>query len=111
MKKIIALTLVLLLTGFSAIAQKKEEKAVRKAFEDYKTAILNDKGTEAVNYVDSRTLKYYGDIAELVRSADSAKIQTLTIFDKLMVLLIRVRATKEDILAFNGQSLLMYAIN
>lgn len=102
--------LILLLTVQITFGQKNEEKLIKKSFDNYKTSILNNKGEEAVNYVDSKTIKYYGDILQLVKTADSAKIETLSILDKLMVFSIRHRTSKSDILSFDGKSLLVYAI-
>ena len=99
-----------LIIGQVACGQKSEEKLVVKTFENYKNAILNDKGEDAVRFVDSRTIKYYSEMLELVKTADSTKIETLSILDKLMVFTIRHRTSKEDILKFNGKSLLIYAI-
>lgn len=91
-------------------AQKKEEKLVKKSFDCYKAAILNDKGEEAVKYVDSRTIKYYSDILEHVKNADSAKLETLSTLDKVIVFSVRHRTSKEDILSFDGKDLLISAI-
>lgn len=102
--------LIILLSVQDTFGQKSEEKLVKKSFENYKTAILNDRGNEAVLYVDIRTIKYYSDILDLVKTADSAIIETLSILDKLMVFSIRHRTSKEDILSFDGKSLLVYAI-
>jgi hypothetical protein len=98
------------MVGQSTYAQKSEEKQVRKSFDGYKAAILDDKGDEAIRYVDSRTIKYYSDILSLVRTADSSTVETLSIMDKLMVLSVRHRTSREDILRFDGQALLVYAI-
>jgi hypothetical protein len=106
---LIVLTLLLIWTT-STYGQKSEEKLVRKSFDNYKSAILNDKGEEAVKYVDSRTIKYYRDILELVKTADSAKVETLSILDKLMVFSIRHRTSRENVLSFDGKALLVYAI-
>lgn len=102
--------LVLFLAGQLVYGQKSEEKLVQKAFDNYKTAILNDKGEEAVRYVDSRTINYYSDILDLVKTADSTKIETLSILDKLMVFSVRHRTSIENVLSFDGESLLVYAI-
>jgi hypothetical protein len=91
-------------------AQQNQEELVQEAYNNYKSAILNDKGEEAVNYVDSRTIKYYGDILETVKSADKARINSLSLLDKLMVLIIRHKVPKEDILSFDGKQLLIFAI-
>jgi len=108
--KSIGITFLITL-GNIAYGQKSEEKLVKKSFDNYKSAILNDKGEEAVKFVDSRTIKYYSDILELVKTADSAKVETISILDKLMVFSIRHRTAKEDVLNFDGESLLVYAIN
>lgn len=101
---------ILLLSGHWANGQKNEEDLVKKSFQSYKQAILNDKGEEAVKYVDSRTIKYYSEILDLVKTADSTKVETLSILDRLMIFVIRFRTSKEDILSFDGNSLLIYAI-
>jgi hypothetical protein len=89
---------------------QSDEVAVRKSFTNYKTAILNDKGEEAVNFVDAKTIEYYGYILEKVKTADSAQVESLSLLDKLMVFIIRHRASKDEIVSFDGKGLLVYAI-
>ncbi len=101
-------TILLINTGFS---QNKEAKLVQKSFDDYKSAILNDKGEEAVNFVDSRTIKYYSEILDKSKNADSTTVSSMGLMDKLMVLTIRHKTSKQDILSFDGKGLLVYAIN
>lgn len=86
------------------------EEKIQACFKGYKSAILNDKGEEAVEFVDSRTIKYYTDILEKTKNADSTKIEDLNVMDKLMVFSVRHRTSKEDILSFDGKQLLIYAI-
>jgi len=106
----IALTLILSsFIGFS-FAQK-ESKKVEKAYNAYKNAILNDNGTEAVKWVDSRTIKYYSEVLELVRNADSLAVDSLSAMDKLMVFSIRHRAPADSIRNFDGKAMLVYAID
>lgn len=95
----------------TVVAQEKDEELVRKNFESYSNALINGKGEEAVNYVDSHTLQYYNDIVEQARDADSLKVESLPLLDKIMVLLVRHRVTKEDLLKFDGKALFIYAIN
>ncbi len=102
---------LLLLTVQTIACQNNDKKLISNVFNNYKTAILNDKGEEAVKYVDQRTIKYYNDMLDLVKNADSAKVEKLSMLDKLMVLAIRHRTSKEEILKFEGRSLLIYAIN
>ena len=49
---------LLLLTSFGAHSQKKEEKLVKKAFDNYKYGILNDEGENDIHFLDSRTIEY-----------------------------------------------------
>jgi hypothetical protein len=109
LKRILTPIVSLCLTLFVS-AQPGEQDPVRKAFDSYKAAILNDKGADAVNLVDSKTIKYYGEVLDWVKNADSAKVETLSLLNKLMVFTVRHRAPKEDILSFDGKSLLKFAI-
>jgi hypothetical protein len=104
---ILVLFLFLSLAGYG---QLKEEKLVRQAFDKYRSAILNDKGDEAVKFVDSRTIKYFGNVLELVNNADSIQVESLSVLDKLMVLTIRHSTPKDIILSLDGKGLLVYAV-
>ena len=109
MKRIITILLLVLSTQL-IFAQKKEQKAVRETFKNYKSAILNDRGEEAANQVDSRTVAYYSKILNLVLNADSSEISESGILDKVCVLTIRHKAKKSDLDGLDGRSLLVYAI-
>lgn len=92
------------------IAQSNEVARVKKTFDSYKSAILNDKGEEAAAFVDSRTINYYNHILEAAKYADSNKINTLPLTDKITILSFRHRAAKEDIMSMDGKGLFVYAI-
>lgn len=94
----------------AAVGSENSQELIRQCFSNYKSAILNDKGQEAVEYVDSRTLAYYQEILDKTIMADSTEVDQLNIMDKLMVFSIRHRTPKEDILKFDGKQLLVYAI-
>ncbi len=108
--KAVILLFSLLFVFNNTRAQKSESNLVRKSFEDYKTAILNDEGGQAVQFVDSRTIAYYSKMLDLVKTADSGKVNSLSILDKLMVLAVRHRTGKADILSFDGRALFVHAI-
>ncbi len=91
-------------------SEPSEAPLVLDSFNNYKASILTDKGEEAIKFVDSRTLKYYTNILDKVKTADSTAVAGLPILDKLMVLTIRHKTPKEEILAFDGKGLLLYAI-
>ena len=88
-----------------------EAKLVQQAYENYKTAVINGKGEEALKYVDDRTLNYYANIAEQTRSADSLQVDALPLMDKMMVLFLRQLVFRERLLSFDGKSLFTYAVN
>lgn len=111
MKNILAFLISTLFVVSICSGQTVDQKSVKQSFNNYKSAILNDKGDEAANFVDSRTIKYYSDILDLVKNADSLQVDALSIMDKLMVLSVRSRTGREDILSFDGKKLFAYAVN
>jgi hypothetical protein len=91
-------------------AQLREEELVKKAFDNYKSAILNDNAEEALRNVDSRTVNYYTQILNQVKNSDSLGINSMSVIDKITILSIRARATREEILNMQGSELFIYAI-
>lgn len=111
MKKHILFIFLLQVFGNSLFGQKQEEQAVKSAFEKYRADILNDLGEEAFKDVDSRTVKYYGDLLEWIKNSDSLEVEALSVLDKMSVLMIRNKMPKEDLLAMDGKQLFIYAVN
>ncbi len=109
MKKIVILTFLIFLSIKSYSQSDKE--LVLKSFENYKNAILTDKGKLAADFVDSRTINYYSTILDKVKTADSLEVDSMGIIDKLTVLTMRHRVAKNDLLNFNGKDLFVYAID
>lgn len=109
MRKIILIILIAFIST-NSFSQNTDKDLVLESFEIYKNAILNDKGEIAVNQVDSRTIKYYTQILEKIKTADSTEINSMGIIDKLTLLSVRHRASIEDILSFDGRGLFEYAI-
>jgi hypothetical protein len=110
MRKLSGILLLFFLFVISSNGQTGKEALVKQAFDDYKSAILNDKGEDALKYINSRTIKYYTEIIDLVKNADSAQVNSLSLIDKITVFSIRHRATREEILAMGGTDLFVYAI-
>ena len=109
MKRIITLIFLIFLAIKSHSQSDKE--LVLKSFENYKNAILTDKGKLAADFVDSRTMNYYSTILDKVKTADSLELDSMGIIDKLTVLTMRHRVEKKDLLNFNGKDLFVYAID
>lgn len=108
--KIINFVLVVVFLMTSCEQNNTESAAVKATYERYKTAILNDKGEDAVDCVDSRTVKYYTDILEKVKTADKTTVEQLSFLDKFQVLRIRLNAKKEEISLLDGKGLISFAI-
>ncbi len=85
-----------------ADAQTKDKDDIKKVFDGYKSAILNDKADEALNSIDNKTINYYKSILSEVKTADSNKISAMSLVDRITVLGIRARATKQEIIEMQG---------
>lgn len=109
MRKLVQVLFFALLAVLHANAQH-DTTLIKACFNGYKNAILSDQGKTAVTFVDSRTVKYYTDILQKTKTLDSAGIDKLSIMDKLTILMLRHRATKDEIMQLDGRSLLVYAI-
>lgn len=103
-------TVILSLLLVNVFGQNSEDSLIRKAFTVYKTGILNDNADDALSVVDSHTVKYYADILNDVKKADSVRINSLSLINKVTVLGIRASATKNEILAMRGTDAFIYAV-
>lgn len=110
MKTLLGTVFFFLFIQFFTFCQQQDDSLVVKAFTQYKQAILNDQGEKAVDYVDTKTIQYYSKVLDWVKNADSASVEKFNILDKLMVLSVRHRTSREDIHKFDGKELLVYAI-
>jgi hypothetical protein len=110
MSKFLTLLCLVLMVSAVCFAQTTEAEKVKQAFNGYKSAILNNKAEDALKLISSSSVKYYNHIIELIRTADSAKLNDLSILDKITVLSIRSRAAKEELLQMNGEELFLYSI-
>lgn len=102
---------IIVFSALNCQSQNREVKLVKTAYENYKSAILNSNGHTAIKYLDSRTIKYYSDILEHVKSSDSISLERLNPVDKMIVLAIRHLASEKEILSFNGEKLIIYSLN
>lgn len=87
-----------------------EKRAVRKCFDDYRKSIIDDRFYETASFLDTRTIKYYDNIADVVRNGDSIAISKLKITDQIAILMTRVTAENELIQKFDGRSIFSFFI-
>lgn len=106
----ILILFIFLVTIMSTEAQTNDTADIKKIFEQYKSAILNDKAEVALNSIDNRSIDYYKGILSDVKKADSNKISTMSLIDKITVLGIRARATKQEIINMKGSDAFLFAI-
>lgn len=106
----IVFAIFLVLFRFISNGQSNEEVLVRQAFNNYKSAILNDRAEDALKVIDSRTKKYYKNILQDVKKADSLKIDKLSLIDKITILGIRAKAQREEIIEMKGTDAFLFAI-
>lgn len=100
--------IALLTTGTIAQSGKK---GVIACFERYQQAILTDRGADAADEVDSRTIAYYDKVLTLVHTADSTATDDLPLMDKLFVLLMRAEASAEELARMkDGRGVFIYAV-
>ncbi len=97
-------------TFTSVFGQTDDQIEVRKIFEKYKSAILNDLPEQALHSIDNKTINYYKTILSAVKTADSSTIAGMSLVDKITVLGIRSRATKQQISAMQGADAFIFAI-
>jgi hypothetical protein len=103
---------LLLISFVQAFAQtESNDKLVKKTFNNYKKAILEDKGAEASEWVDSKTLSFYDRMLKISLHGDSVSVQKLDFLEKLTVLMVRHRVPVNELLSMSGKDFFIYAID
>ncbi|MCI0378867.1 MAG: hypothetical protein L0215_14770 [Gemmataceae bacterium] len=106
--------LALLIAGYFAFwptASKLESQAVAKAFEEYRSALLNQDGKAAVACVSSTTLKMYQEYRDLAVSGDEQTIKNLSMINRMQVLLIRHRMDPKLLVPMDGQAVFAHGVD
>lgn len=89
-----------------AIAQQNAEiKLVKETFSKYKTAVLSQKGYDAVTCLNQKTIDYYDDILNEIQFATKEEINNMSGADQMQVIAIRHLFSKEDIFSLTGLTL------
>jgi len=104
------LIITFLLIAVLSFAQSPQAD-LEKTFTSYQAAQLDNKGDEAVKYLDSMSMDYFKMILEKVRGADSLAIEALPLSGKFNVLMIRHLASKKEILGFTPATMTAFAFN
>jgi hypothetical protein len=102
---------VLFLFLFSSITFADEKANVTSTFNNYKIAILNDKGIAAYENVDNQTKQYYNQLREMAVFYNKSEIDKLGLLDKFQVIIMRHRIEKNKLINMSGKDLFIYAVN
>jgi|GEM_PF-1970990 hypothetical protein len=89
----------------------KTPEAVRKSFEAYAAAIVNDKGEDAAECVDQQTIKWYGDIRKWALTATREELAKLGLFNRLQAMLVRHRVPRAELEKMDGRKLFIHAVD
>ncbi|OJV54419.1 MAG: hypothetical protein BGO31_09645 [Bacteroidetes bacterium 43-16] len=111
MKKL--LLVLLSFVSLNVFAQiPKDIEAVKKTFLNFRTAVLNKDGAFGAKQVDENTVKYYQHVLDWTVYADTSVLDTLNVFDRMTVLNLRHRVSKESLLQLkDGTALIKLTID
>ena len=76
---------------------------IQQTFNKYKTALLNNKGEEAIKYLDNQTLEYYSSLLSSIIFKNKKEIEQLSLFDQYSIYFIRAYVGERKILSFQNK--------
>jgi hypothetical protein len=88
-----------------------EASAVKKAFESYRSALLNQDGKAAVEAVSSNTIKMYQEYRDQAMTGDEQSVKGLSIVNRMQVLLMRHRIDPKLLKKMDGNEVFAYAVD
>ncbi|HYG22611.1 MAG TPA: hypothetical protein VEH04_07515 [Verrucomicrobiae bacterium] len=88
-----------------------ESDAVVKSFQEYKSAILEQKGQVAVGLVTKGTVDEYQHYVDWALSADRQTLESLSFINRFQVFLLKHRIPADTLKQLNGQSVFAYAVD
>jgi len=98
--------LFLFLLSFSDILYAQDNAAlINTVFTAYQNAVINDNGTEAIQYLDSISMNYFKKILGNVQQADSVALESIGLPEKFNVLMVRHLSTKKEIISLTPEKL------
>lgn len=105
-KKLFIFILLALVLVAPAWGQGKEEKEIRKMYEDYDKAVTLKNAEKALEYVTESSVGYFDFALMLAQNASREDLSRLGIMEKIEVLRIRQEYTAEQIAQETGRNLL-----
>lgn len=93
------------------LQESPEVFRVRDSFESYINATVNNNGQAALDLLDTKTKDYYKTALSIVLYAEREDVERLDALDKFLVLRSRNVIPKQQLVTFQGDDLLLYALN
>lgn len=88
----------------------QNEAAVRAVFDIYQTAILNDRGEDAVNSVSQDTIDWYESVRVMALTAPEDELRRQGLMNRMQVVLLRHRIPVAELDAMDGRALFIHAV-
>ncbi|MEM6720791.1 MAG: hypothetical protein AAF611_15785 [Bacteroidota bacterium] len=88
-----------------------DKERITEVFNNFKSAILENKGTEAVSHVHKNTTGYFSYVLREAKYSDSTEVSSFPPKDKFLILLIRQFYNKEEIKKLNRKTLMAFVID
>ena len=104
-------TMYLLATLNASLLAQNDQDEIKDCFKQYKEAILAQNGNEAVGLASTGTINYYQKMLDMALKADSSAVEKLGLIDKLTVLAVRHKLSKEEVAGHDGKSFFVYAVD
>jgi hypothetical protein len=87
-----------------------EVQDINNSFSFYKKTLTDNNPVLAVGLITQSSLDYYADLKRLALHANSDQIKNLDFSQKMLVLIFRMRITKNELQGMSARQLVMHAI-
>lgn len=85
--------------------------SVRECFDQYRTALLHDKGKLALRLVSESTIEYYGRVRDLALYGRAKELRDQSLMTQLVVLLLRHRLDADQLAAMTPADLFVATVD
>ncbi|HHH49906.1 MAG TPA: hypothetical protein ENK52_02885 [Saprospiraceae bacterium] len=103
--------LILMANFFSACSSKTDAELITEVFQNYTSAIKNNQGMLAAEYLDQKTLDWFDKLLDMSLNAPKSELQKSNMLSKVTVLSIRQEHSKKEIKALNNKAVFAFALD
>lgn len=84
---------------------------VKKTFADYRSAVLDQRGKDAVQLLSKATIDEYQKYVDWALKADKKTLESLSMMNRLQVMTLRHRVEPETLRKLTGKSAIIHAVD